>query len=225
MSYKNRFAARRIEAEGAISLRTVRAWFDEQGGQDGGGSKYNPTSIEEAMKVIAALEKRVGDRDATIEQQKSAMTTLNERMTAIEVNNRKKLEEQGNFSELKTQLQAEIESLRPTAERATALEAIIRDSNAARIEKVPEMYRAMIPTDYPPEKLQGWLNANEALMTKPPAPNFNAGAGNGSGGSGTQPPQLTGEELEIARQMKISPEQYAKRKAERDATRKQQTDG
>lgn len=149
---------------------------NQQGDQDG---KYNPATVDDAKKIIAALEKRLGERDATIEQQKSSLSTLNERITAIETASRKKLEEQGNFSELKTQLQAEIEALRPTAQRAEALEKIIRDSNEARIKAVPEQYRAMIPAEYPPEKLQTWLNANETLLSKQPAPNFNAGEGAG----------------------------------------------
>lgn len=172
--------------------------------QQGGEGKYNPATVEEAQKIIAALEKRLGERDATIEQQRTSIGTLNERIAAIEAANRKKLEEQGNFSELRTQLQAEIEALKPIAERAAALEKIIRDSNDARIQRVPEQYRAMIPADYPPEKLQAWLNANEALLSKPPAPRFNAGEGAGGAPAASS---LTPEQKAMAKKFGLREEE------------------
>lgn len=173
-----------------------------------GDSKYNPATVEDAMRIITALEKRLGERDATIEQQKANINTLGERITAIEAASRKKLEEQGNFSELKTQLQAEIEALKPTAERAAALEKILRESNEARIKNVPEQIRSMIPMDYPPERLQKWLADNEALLSKPPAPNFDAGAGAGAG-QGIVTPKLTDEQKQLAKKVGMTDEQYA----------------
>ncbi len=156
------------------------------------------------MQIITALEKRLGERDATIEQQKANINTLGERITAIEAASRKKLEEQGNFSELKTQLQAEIEALKPTAERAAALEKILRESNEARIKNVPEQIRSMIPMDYPPERLQKWLADNEALLSKPPAPNFDAGAG---AGNSPVPSNLTTEQKAMAAKFGVTPEE------------------
>lgn len=171
--------------------------------QQGGEGKYNPATVEEAQRIIAALEKRLGERDATIEQQRTSIGTLNERITAIEAANRKKLEEQGNFSELRTQLQAEIEALKPTAERAAALERIIRESNEARVKNVPEQYRGMIPADYAPEKLQAWLNANEALLSKQPAPSFDAGAGAGGAPAASS---LTPEQKAMAKRFGLKEE-------------------
>src|SRR5262245_11304858 len=100
MLRKSRKAVRRIGAEGAISLLKVRAWFDDQQDSDAnnGAGKYNPETVEDAKRIIAALEKRIGERDTTIEQQKATLNTLNERITAIETASRKKLEEQGDFS-------------------------------------------------------------------------------------------------------------------------------
>lgn len=198
-----------------MDLRQRRAWFDDTAGREGQqqgdqdtGSKYNPATVDDARKIIEALEKRVGEREATIEQLRASASTLSERITAIEAATRKKLEEQGNYQEVRAQLQAEIEALKPSAERAAALEQIIRESNEARIGRVPETMRSMIPTDYAPERLQAWLNANEALLTKKPAPNYDAGAGAGSNGSGTRQPELTADEQMMAKRMKMTPEQY-----------------
>ena len=217
---------RSVRRSGAttINLAKRRTWFadgdpagDQQNKQGGSESKYNPQTVEDAMKIIAALEKRIGEREATIETQKSSIDKLNERITAIETANRKKLEEQGDFSALKTDLMAQIETLKPNAERAAALEKIIRESNEARIKAVPEQYRAMIPADYAPEKLQGWLNANEALLVKQPAPNFDAGAGAGSGGKGdvVKVTESDRRQAETAQAMghKVTAEDIAKRRA------------
>lgn len=217
---------RTIRRKGAttIDLTKRRTWFadgdaGDQQNQQGGEGKYNPETVEDAQRIIAALQKRLGERDATIEQQKASINTLSERITAIEAASRKKLEEEGNFSELKTRLQAEIEALKPSAERAAELEKIIRESNEARLKAVPEQYRGMIPADYPPEKLQSWLNANEALLMKPPAPSFDAGAG--AGGSGGKGATLTVTEedrrqAETARALghNITAEDIAKRRVE-----------
>ncbi|GIL09286.1 MAG: hypothetical protein BroJett033_7970 [Chloroflexota bacterium] len=205
----------RAQREGATDLRRRRAWFDDEGreGQQQGESKYNPATVEDANKIIEALQKRVGERDATIEQLRTSASALSERITAIEAATRKKLEEQGNYQEVRAQLQAEIEALKPSAERAAALEQIIRESNEARIGRVPEAVRSMIPMDYAPERLQAWLNANEGLLLRKPAPNYDAGAGAGSNGSGGRPPDLTAEELNMAKRMKMTPEQYQAAKA------------
>jgi len=182
---KNARAARRAGSGGETSLAKRRAWFDEQGAAGepaaAAGSKYNPATVDDARRIIEALEKRIGEREATIDELKKASASLSDQVRAIQEANKKRLEAEGNFAELKTALQAEIETLRPTAERARALEAIIRESNEARINRVPETMRALIPAEYPPERLQAWLNANENLLTKPPAPAFDAGAGAGNG--------------------------------------------
>lgn len=173
---------------------------NNQQGQDG---KYNPETVEDAKKIIAALEKRLTERDTTIEQLKASQATLGQQMEAIQEANRKKLEEQGNFSEVRTQLMAQIESLKPTAERAAALEKIIRDSNDAIIKNVPEQYRGMIPTEYTPEKLQTWLHANMALLSKPPAPDFDAGRGAGGSPAASS---LTPEQKAMAKRFGLKDE-------------------
>jgi len=175
---------------------------NQQGGSEG---KYNPDTVEDAKKIIAALEKRLGERDATIEQLKTSQATLGQQIEAIQEANRKKLEEQGNFSEVRTQLMAQIESLKPTAERAAALEKIIRDSNEAIIKNVPEAYRGMIPTEYAPEKLQAWLHANMSVLSKQPAPNFDAGAGAG-GGTSPAASSLTPEQKAMAKRLGVKEE-------------------
>jgi len=203
-----------------MSLTRWRAWYAEgdtgktpgagDGQGDGKGEEgYNPASLDDAKKIIAALEKRVGERDAQIGTLRQSNNGLDERLKAIEDAQKQRLEKQGDFEELARQRAAEIESLKPTAERAKALEQVIRESNEARVKRVPEAMRSVVPADYPPEKLQAWLNANEALLTKAPAPNFDGGAGNGGSGGSSREPELTAEEKAMTSLMGLTPEQYA----------------
>lgn len=185
-----------------------------------GSGKYNPASLEDAVKIIEALEKRLGERDSTIADLKKQHGSLAERLDAIDRANKKRLEEEGNWSEIAKQREAELAALSPYKERATALEQVIRESNEERIKRVPEDARPLIPLDYAPEKLQAWLNANEARLTKKPAPNYDAGAGGsgGNGGSGTGAKVTDADrraaELASMQGFTIKPEDIAKRRAE-----------
>jgi hypothetical protein len=188
-----------------------------QGEQD--GKQYNPSTLDDAMKVIEALQKRVGEREATINELRTTSNTLGERLTSIEQAAKKRLEEEGNWSELARQRQAELEALKPYQERAQALESVIRSSNEERLKRIPEDMRDLVPTDYPPEKLQTWLNANERRLVKQPAPNYDAGAGNGSGGStgGVQVTDADKRAAEIAKGQgyNVTAEDIAKRRIEK----------
>lgn len=213
--------ARPDSGEFRVNLAQRRTWYAEgDAGSDGqqndqqqtDTSKYNPKDLEEANKIIAALVKRVGERDGDAKKWQDAHVALETRIKAMEEANRQKLAKDGNHEELAQKYLTEVEQLRPLSERAKALESMIRTSNETRINSVPEAMRSIIPAEYAPEKLSAWLDANMGLLTKPPAANFNAGEGGGSGrGSGTE--QLTAEEKDIAKRTGMTPEQYVKAKA------------
>lgn len=173
--------------------------------QDNAGSSKAPGSLDEALNYIAALEKRVAEQKERASKYYSETKSLSERLNAIEEGTRKRLQEEGNYRELAQKHAADLESLKPLAERAQALEAIIRESNEARMKAVPENMRNLIPVDYAPERLQAWLNANEALLRRSPAPDFDAGAG-GSGGSAST--KLTEEQRAMAKRFGMTEEQY-----------------
>ena len=175
--------------------------------------KYNPETLEDAKKIIDALEKRVGEREADNQKLRGELGEYGKRLQAIEEGQKKKLEEEGNWKALAEKRHAEAESLRLAAERATALEAVIRQANEATIARVPEARRGLIPVDYAPEKLQAWLANNAPLLMREPAPDFNAGEGTGGEGS---PAKLTDAERAAAAAFGVKPEKLAELKA-RDA--------
>lgn len=119
-----------------------------------------------------------------------------------------RLAEQGQWKELAESRAKELSDLQPYRDRAEALETMLRDSNKHRIEQIPEDMRALVPTDYAPEKLASWLDANISRLTKPIAPRLDGGASGGSGNTVT----LTDEEKQVARATGMSLEDYAKYK-------------
>lgn len=147
---------------------------EEQSNQ---GSKYNPADLDEAKRIIEALEKRVNERDDTIKTLRGDLDGYGQRLQAIEDDRKKKLEEEGNWKELAQKRASEVEALKLSAERAAALEGVIRAANEAAIARIPEGRRGLIPVDYAPEKLQTWLAANSAALINQPPPDFNAGEG------------------------------------------------
>jgi hypothetical protein len=207
--------AKSARRNSGASLLKWRAWFADEdrdgqsGNQDDEGGEGEPATLDEAKRLIKALHKRVEDK---AREKDEAVRLANERVEKAEAERKKKLAEEGNFKTLAEQATAEAESLRGYKDRATSLEQVIRESNDGRIKNLPESARDLVPTDYAPEKLQAWLNKNEALLKKPPAPNFDGGAGNGSGGSGKRESPLTEEEKLTASLMGVTPEQYAQAK-------------
>lgn len=218
-------SARRTASEATVDLRRRRTWRNNEGddaggerqnsGDSDGDGKYNPKDLEQAKRIIDALNKRVGERETAFNQLKELHTTTQERLTAIERAQREKLEKEGDFRSLAEQRAAELAALAPVKERAEALEKVIRESNEERIKKLPEDARTLVPVDYAPERLQAWLNANEARLTKLPAPNFDAGAGAGTSGAKEKAPELTAEEKALARLANMTDKEYAEYKAKR----------
>lgn len=170
-------------------------------------SKYNPATLDDAMKIIESLQKRVGEREAARDTYRERSNELETRLQALEDAQRKALEQTGNHQELAKRYLSELETLKPVAERAEALESVIRDSNNARLAQIPEDLRGLVPTDYAPEKLQRWLNDNQERITRLPAPRLDGGAG-GSRDSG-EVVRLTAEQKKIAARLGITDEQYA----------------
>ncbi len=180
---------------------------DQQDSGNKPDGKYTPSTLEDALKIIGALSKRVEERESEANRYKSERDTLT-------VAQRKQFEEQGNYKALHEQSAAELATLKPFKERAEALDKIIRASNEERVKTIPDSKKNLVKPlmdVLPPEKLQEYLNANPDLFVKEPAPNYDAGAG-GSGGSRGEP-KLTAEEQEMAAKMGMKPEDYIKAKA------------
>lgn len=164
-------------------------------------------SVEDALKEINALKERLSVVNDESAKRRHEVKRLNDELEALRVANQARLEEQGNFKELASQYQNKLANLEPVAQRAESLEAMIRESNQRRIDSVREDMRPLIPSDYAPEKLAAWLDANLSRLTAPIAPDLDGGrAGGGSKIS------LTDQERAIAAKFGLTPDEYAKGK-------------
>lgn len=188
---------------------------DQSNDQQTESEKSLPTTLEGWQKLAEAREKRLRESDDRIKKLNGVNSSLDERIKAIEQAQQKRLAEQGNFQELAQQRAAEVETLKPIAQRAAELEKMFRAGNESRIKEIPDSKQNLVKPlmdVLPPEKLHEYLNANPDLFVKTPAPNYDAGAGAGvGGGSGTA--KLTAEEVETAKKFGLTPEEYAKAKA------------
>jgi alanyl-tRNA synthetase len=148
--------------------------------------------------------KQVNDERASFEKQ------LKDLQEAQRKANESALAERGEYKKLYDQAQEEMKSLRQASEEAKRYRERLEADNLARIERIPEDTRSLIPEYDDPVRMGAWLTANEGLITapsKPIAPNLGGGAG---GASGSNALRLTSEQLEIAKRFGMSPEDYAK---------------
>lgn len=124
-----------------------------------------------------------------------------------------RLAEEGKWRELAETRQKQLDELNPYRERAESLESMIRQSNETRIEMIPDEWKSVVPTDYTPERISAWLDANLERLRTPKAPNLDGGAGGGGGSSikVTEEDRRAAEAAQAAGR-EITPEQVAKRR-------------
>ncbi|MGB1285029.1 MAG: hypothetical protein ACPG7F_00730 [Aggregatilineales bacterium] len=158
--------------------------------------------IQNPVAYIAALEKR-------LQEQKDERKKLSDRLSAMETAQQKRMQESGQYEDLYKKTLTEIEALRPFQEKAERYEQRTRERNEQKIERIPEISRSAIPVKYSPEDLADWLEVNEPLLTRKPAPETDAGAG---GAGSRKVVNLTDEERQVAADMGMTEEDYIKNK-------------
>ena len=204
--------ARRAGAEGGVSLSKRRVWYADETGsekpQDAG--QQPPTEIgddDDISSLPDGVRKYIKRLREESKERRLALKKAQDEQGQREA---QRLAEEGKFKELAEQRARELESLKPLQERAAALEARIQAGNEARIKRIPETMRGVIPTDYTPERLSEWLDKNEHLLTGRQAPNLDAGEGGRGSTGGNNAPKLTAEQIALARAAGMTPEEYAK---------------
>lgn len=149
----------------------------------------------------SALDK---ERDATKQAQGEAQTLRNAQQSAVET----QLEQQEKYQELSEERGRKLAELQPVADSAEAYKKALEDSNAKRIESIPEDLRSFVPDYESPVKLRSWLDENTAKLQKPSPANFDAGKlGSGNNKKGVD---LTNEQKSFARMAGMTDEEYAK---------------
>jgi hypothetical protein len=208
LSRQSSKVVRRRGAEGLVNLARRRRWYTENENEETGAdaSKNSKAPSDDGKVDLSTLPPVVQEYIKELRQESAARRKeLESFRSEASQREQQRLKEEGRWKELAEKLQAEKAQLLPYEERAQTLEKKIRGSNEARITRVPEEMRTLIPTDYPPERLSEWLDANWERLSIKPAPDLDAGAGGGSGGKHVT---LTDDERQLARKMGLTEEQY-----------------
>lgn len=204
MNMNSRRQAR--QQQSGLSLRTRRRWYADEPTPPPPANQPQPEAGEAedinslpawVQQEIRALRKEAADRRIALrkaEEDKARMEAAT-------------LAEQGKWKELAEKRAQELDALKPASERVTALEARISATNDARIKQIPEALRTVIPSDYTPEKLSEWLDANLSKLTVSSAPNTDAGA-RGDRISDSKV-KLTEEQKQMAKRAGMTEEQFA----------------
>lgn len=138
----------------------------------------------------------------------AAKTAAEKRLAELEAADAKRKEAEALAN---GEFQKVIDDLKPKAERMTALEAALKTYLDAEIADIPEDKRDFIPQGDVTTTL-AWVKQAKAagLFGTPRAPELDAGT---RGDKATAPAKLTAAELTIAKNMNLTPEQYAKYKS------------
>lgn len=127
----------------------------------------------DAMKEkLAELEKYNTDLRKENEKRRKAEEATSARLAAEET---KRLESAGEWQKLAEDRAKELEALKAVKEKADKFEAQIKATNEARVKRIPDALRSVVPTGYTPEQLAEWLDKNETVLAGRVAPNLDAG--------------------------------------------------
>ena len=138
----------------------------------------------------------------------------------------KALRDNQQWQQLAETREKELEELKPYKEKAELLEKGFNATLEARLKTIPTDVRkslvepvrqTMSAVDF-----ARWLDANEAMLKTKTPPPVNAGAGGEATPADTSF-GLTADELEVCKLTRVSPAQYAKRKAEKLADQRSAT--
>lgn len=115
------------------------------------------------------------------------------------------LEEQGRWKEIASEREQELQKLAEVKEQYDAMVEGVEASNKTRVERIPEAMRSLVP-NLPPLELARWLDASEAVLSRPGAVSVGAESGNGDRPTGSV--TLTEAQRAAARRMGVSEEAY-----------------
>ena len=157
-----------------------------------------------------------------LDQELQKVQELQSKLTALQnaqaEQNAAKLLEEKRFEELYNNAQTKIESLTNAQTLADSYKASLIATNQARIDRVPEDKRSLVPDYEDPVKMGTWLDANANLFTetpKPIAPSLDGGAGGQSSVTSADIVKLTPLEQQYADASNMSYEDMALGKANR----------
>lgn len=159
-------------------------------------------SQAEHQVPISRLNEEIGKRKA-----------MEERLALLEQASKdaetKRLKETEDYRKLYEDAEKELSTIKPRAAIAEESEKTLRTVLESQVAELPENMRGLIPAELSTQQQLQWLSKNKGLLIKPKPQDIGAGKTGGGAPAGTD---LTPEEIEVARQFGVKPEDYAKYK-------------
>lgn len=164
-------------------------------------TKQEPASKYQEHMIPKSRFDEVNEKYKDLQKQIDAMNKVNK--DAEEA----RLAKEKNFEELANLKQQEIEKLKPLAAIAEELQKTAEEQLAAQVAKLPEHARSMVnDMELSTQGKLKWLSKYGDQLMKPKGPNVGAGVG---GGEPPEAPELSDDELRIAKRAGMKPEEYA----------------
>ena len=156
------------------------------GTADAGGNDGTPPPADQKPPEGDGLESlpeswqlKIKDLRKDAEQNRLRRKELEDKQASDEAQRQKdeqtKLAEDGKWKELAEQREKENLTLKEKAALADTLLKGIQDSNAARIAKLPDAAKKLVPEGLDPIKLGAWLDTAATVLAQPPAPDLDGG--------------------------------------------------
>lgn len=161
-----------------------------------------PASQGEHTVPLSRLNEEIGKRKGLEER----LALLEQASKEAEV---KRLKEAEDYKRLYETAEKELAEVKPRAAIAEESEKTLRSVLEAQVAELPENMRGLIPDELTTQQKLQWLSKNKALLLKPKPVDIGAGKQGGSAPTGAE---LSADELELARQFGMKPEDYAKYK-------------
>ncbi len=122
----------------------------------------------------------------------------------------KRLVEQNQYKELAEARGVDLVKAQAEAAKVATYEKTLLDVLNAQVAALPEDKRGLLPDELTTAQKLSWLAKNSAIL-KAPTP-FDIGAGKQGGGEQKQTNALSPEEVQIAKNFGMTPEEYSKHK-------------
>lgn len=192
---------------------------DNDNGQPTTGSETKPNNGKTPIASLPPdIQTYIEELRAEAESNRKAKKAAD---AAAKLAEEKRLADEKQWEALANTRGAELEKLKPVADQYEAITAAFNASLDNRLKQIPDDIRKKtvdpIRAALPPVDFSNWLDANVDILRARQAPDLDGGAGSNANPTIVK---LSQTELEMARNMNISPEKYAQRKAERDAESK-----
>jgi multidrug efflux pump subunit AcrA (membrane-fusion protein) len=128
--------------------------------------------------------------DEVNEARKQLQAQIDELTAQQAAQREQELAEQNRYKELFEDAQQRLAQLDSLNEQATRYQEALQATNKARLERIPEARRTLVPDYDDPVKLGAWLDANEALLIDPGKPTPPPADGSAGSSGSTDAPGL-----------------------------------